>query len=90
MIPEWGIDRPTLQSQRRSANRCTQCGKHAPTKGRETCDGCHARSYLSLKSVRHRQLEEHRQRVAAVNERRNRTRREIVIDGTTFLVMNDN
>lgn len=88
MLSEWSQSRGAIHAERRARGVCTYCGLQPRSTIREVCDGCFQRARLREKALRQRKLDDARKRQAAIDARRNRQCREVMIDGVTFIVTN--
>ena len=78
-----------LKHARRVAGTCQRCGEHPRTDTSDLCRYCGARHYERDRRLRQRRIDEARRIREQQAARALRTKREVVIDGVTFIVQND-
>lgn len=74
--------------ERKRKGLCAQCGTRPRTGGCLTCNECRAANLRRAQYTRLKQREAHRKLQASIDAKRQREKREVVINGTTFIVQN--
>lgn len=88
MLSEWSQSHGQRIAERRARGLCTHCGIATARRGFDTCERCFRRIRDRDKASRVQRLAAAKQAQDAADDRRNRARREVVINGVVFIVMN--